>query len=94
VRQFAIGEGLQVVNSTRGPTLARVSQWEVGFRILRGRCALSHVAALSFVSRDSPRVGAAAPDRHNPAGLGRPLEHSSAFRGQAALVKGVEGPTG
>jgi hypothetical protein len=28
VRQFAIGEGLQAVNSTRGPTLARVSQRE------------------------------------------------------------------
>lgn len=85
VRQFTIGEGLQVMNSARAPTLARVSQW--------GRCGHSHVAALSFISRDSPRVGAAAPDRHNAAGLGRALEHSWAFRGQAALVEGLEGPT-
>jgi hypothetical protein len=33
VRQFTIGEGLQVMNSARAATLARVSQWEVGFRI-------------------------------------------------------------
>jgi hypothetical protein len=37
VRQFAIGEGLQVINSARASTLARVSQWEVGFRICSGR---------------------------------------------------------
>ena len=36
VRQFAIGEGLQVVNSTRGPTLARVSQWERSVQNLEG----------------------------------------------------------
>jgi hypothetical protein len=33
-RQFAIGEGLQVVNSTRGRTLARVSQWCVPMWLL------------------------------------------------------------
>jgi len=57
------------MNSARAPTLARVSHWEVGFRIWRGRCTHSHVAALPFLSRDSRRVGATAPDRHNPPGL-------------------------
>jgi hypothetical protein len=71
------------------------ARFAVGGRVqnLQREGAHSHVAALSFVSRNSARVGAAALDRQNPAGLARALEHSWAFRGQTARGEGLEGPT-